>query len=184
MTKDETPVVVGRITAAHGVRGEVKVEPLTDFPERFGRGSHLWLDGVERVVEGGRWQRAQVILKLQGVDSRSEAEALRGKELTVPEAATLPDQGVYYLHDIVGLHVETQDGTELGRVFDVLSTGSNDVYVVRGAQGELLLPALDDVVLQVDVAGGRIVVDVPEGLEFQGAPSRPARPQVRRRSSK
>ena len=183
MTKDESPVVVGRIVTAHGVRGEVKVEPLSDFPERFARGSRLWLDGIERAVQSGRWQRSQVILKLSGVDSRNEAEALRGKELTVPDIAELPaGEEVYYLHDIVGLRVETPGGETLGEVYDVLSTGSNDVYVVRGDRGELLLPALDDVVLEVDVPGGRIVVDVPEGIEFHGNAAKKPRSASRRKT--
>lgn len=176
MTKDEAPVVVGRIVTAHGVRGEVKVEPLSDFPERFSRGSRLWLDGVERVVQSGRWQRSQVIVKLAGIESRNDAETLRGKDLTVPNIAELPPgEGVYYLHDIVGLRAVTRDGESLGEVYDVLSTGSNDVYVVRGERGELLLPALDDVVIEVDVPGGRIVLDVPEGIEFHAGAAKKIR---------
>ena len=183
MTEDESPVVVGRIVAAHGIKGEVKVEPMTDFPERFARGSRLWLDGVERTVQSGRWQRTQVIVKLAGVSSRDAAEALRGKELSVPDLAELPpDEDLYYLHDIVGLRVETRDGETLGEVYDVLSTGSNDVYVVRGERGELLLPALDDVVLEVDVTGGRIVVDVPDGIEFHAGVAKKPRPASRRKT--
>jgi 16S rRNA processing protein RimM len=163
------PVTVGRIVAAHGIRGELKVESLTDFPERFETGSRLWLNGEQWVVERGRISGRSVILKLRGLDTRSEAEALRGGELTVPEPAKLEDEGVYYLHDIIGLPVYDTTGETLGKLFDVLSTGSTDVYVVRGDRGELLLPALDDVVTEVDVAGGRIVVDVPEGIEFQKA---------------
>lgn len=184
MTKDESPVVVGRIVTAHGVKGEVKVEPLTDFPERFARGSRLWLDGVELGVMSGRWQRSQVIVKLDGVDSREAAEALRGKELTVPDVAELPvGEDLYYLHDIVGLRVESRDGEALGEVYDVLSTGSNDVYVVRGDGGEMLLPALEDVVLEVDVAGGRIVVDVPDGIEFRTAAAKKRRVPQRNRAT-
>ncbi len=184
MTKDDLPVVVGRVVTAHGIKGELKVEPMSDFPERFARGSRLWLDGVEHVVQSGRWQRSQVIVKLDGVNSRDAAEALRGKELSVPDLAELPpDEDLYYLHDIVGLRVETRDGETLGEVYDVLSTGSNDVYVVRGERGELLLPALDDVVLEVDIAGGRVVVDVPEGIEFHGSVTKQPRAASRRKTS-
>ena len=161
------PVTVGLILAPHGIRGELKVRPLTDFPERFEAGSRLWLNGEERMVERGRWAGRSVILKLQGLDTRNEAEALRGGELTIPEVAELEEEGVYYLHDIIGLSVVDAAGEPLGKLEEVFSTGSNDVYVVRGEQGELLLPALDDVITLVDIAGGRIVVDVPEGIEFQ-----------------
>jgi 16S rRNA processing protein RimM len=182
LTPDEPPnpdtaVAVGRITAAHGIRGEVKVEPLTDFPRRFQPGSHLWIDGAPYDVERGRPQGRNVILKLAGVADRNAAEALAGKTLLAAEATQIEEEDVYYLHDVIGLRVETRDGEVLGDLADVLSTGSNDVYVVRGDRGELLLPALDDVVLEVDVAGGRIVVDVPEGIDFTQA----SRPDTTRR---
>lgn len=172
-----TAVTVGRIVTAHGVRGEVKVEPLTDFPQRFESGSRLWLEDREYTVERGRWQGRSVILKLGGVDTRERAEALRGKELLAAEAAEIESEGVYYLHDVIGLRVEDRSGDLLGRLEDVLTTGSNDVYVVRGERGELLLPALDDIVIEVDVEGGRVTVDVPEGIEFaRPAPARKRRP--------
>jgi 16S rRNA processing protein RimM len=172
----ETAVTVGRITAAHGIRGEIKVEPLTDFPERFQPGSRLWIDGTPYEVERGRWQGRSVVLKLSGVDTRNEAEALPGKQLLAPEATEIEEEDTYYLHDVIGLRVEDAAGETLGELAEVLSTGSNDVYVVRGERGELLLPALDDVVRQVDIPGGRIVVDVPEGIEF----ARAAQPRNRR----
>ena len=77
--------------AAHGVKGEVKVVPLSDFPERFERGSRLWLDGVERTVQSGRWQRSQVIVKLAGVNTRNAAEALRLLAEDEPNANTFPN---------------------------------------------------------------------------------------------
>jgi 16S rRNA processing protein RimM len=161
------PVTVGRILAAHGIRGELKVQPLTDFPERFEAGSRLWLNGEERIVERGRWAGRSVILKLRGLETRNEAEALRGAHLTVPQPAELVEEGVYYLHDIIGLPVVDGEGEVLGTLAEVLHTGSTDVYVVRGDRGELLLPALDDIVTNVDVTAGRIVVAVPEGIEYQ-----------------
>jgi 16S rRNA processing protein RimM len=169
----DSPIVIARITAAHGIRGEVKAEVLTDFPERFDRGSKLWLDGAERTVELGRWQGRAVILKLTGIDTRNDAEALRGKELTVPEPAHLEDEGAYYIHDLIGLSVQDAAGTELGNLHEIITTGATDVYVIRGPRGELLLPALDDVVTNVDLKARRITVAVPEGLDFQ-KPSPPA----------
>jgi 16S rRNA processing protein RimM len=167
LTAPEQPVTVGRVLAPHGIRGELKVQPLTDFPERFDAGSRLWLNGQQWVVERGRWAgRGGVILKLRGLDTRNDAETLRDAELTVPEATELKEEGVYYLHDIIGLPVFDAAGEALGKLEEVFNTGSTDVYIVRGDRGELLLPALEDVVTNVDAAGGRIVVDVPEGLEW------------------
>lgn len=175
MTGSEEPVTIGRVLAPHGIRGELKVEPLTDFPERFERGSRFWLAGIERTVERGRWQARSVILKLAGIDNRDDAEKLRDEALTVPAIANLTDEGAYYIHDIIGLRVEDSGGDTLGVVKEVLTTGANDVYVVHGDRGELLLPALDDVVTKIDVAGGTMSVDVPEGLEFQARGPKPRR---------
>ena len=175
----ESAVTVGRITAAHGIRGEIKVESLTDFPSRFEPGSRLWLEGASYEVERGRWQGRSVLLKLSGIETRSQAEMLAGKELLASEAMPIEDEDVYYLHDVIGLQVEDASGELLGKLADVLSTGSNDVYVVRGERGELLLPALDDVVRKVDLAGGRIVVEIPDGIDFV----KPAMPRSRPRRS-
>jgi 16S rRNA processing protein RimM len=173
----ESAVTVGRISAPFGIRGELKVLPLTDFPARFRPGQRLWLQGEPRRIERSRWDKNDVVLKLEGIDTRTQAEGLRGEVLMLPEAATL-ESGRYYLHDIIGLRVEDAAGETLGKVADVLSTGANDVYVVRGDRGELLLPAIDDVVKEVDLTGGRLVVEILEGLEFHKAAS----PGARRRS--
>lgn len=172
-------VRVGIIIAPHGVRGEVRVQPLTDFPERFRRGSVLWLEGAPRRVEAGRWRGQDVYLKLEGVNSRTEAEALRGKELWAAAPKPIQEAGRYYCHDIIGLRAEDEAGAPLGRVAEVLETGANDVYVVRGELGELLLPAVEDVVREVDIAGGRLVVRLLPGLEFVGRKAAPRR-RVRR----
>lgn len=148
------------------------MQPLTDFPERFEAGSRLWIAGQEWVVQRGRWAGRSVILKLRGLETRNEAETLRNAELTVPEPAAIEEEGVYYLHDIIGLPVFDADGEALGKLAEVLTTGSTDVYVVHGERGELLLPALEDVITQVDIDGGRIVVDVPEGIEWAKRSSR------------
>jgi 16S rRNA processing protein RimM len=174
-----TAVSVGRILAPHGVRGELKVEPLTDFPERFRRGARVWLRGEPRRIEGSRLIGRSVLLKLDGINDRTAAAALRDEELFVPQAKSLPDANIFYQHDIVGLAVETAAGEALGKVEGIFSTGANDVYVVRGAQGELLLPAIDDVVKQIDLAGRRVVVELLPGLEFTPASKPPRKPQGR-----
>jgi 16S rRNA processing protein RimM len=176
----ETAVTVGRILAPHGIRGEVKVEVLTDFPERFDPGATLWIDGAPIRVEASRAQGKAFLLRLQGIDGRSEAETLRGRELMAPRLDEL-GADTYYRDDLIGFSVVNAQGEGLGELADIFSTGSNDVYVVRGPRGELLLPATDDVVLEVDLPSGRLVVEVIEGLEWT-APKAPRRAMGQRKT--
>ncbi|MFS8525234.1 MAG: ribosome maturation factor RimM [Limnochordales bacterium] len=165
-------VSIGEVTAPHGVRGEVRVWPRTDFPERFQRLERVFVRRPGRVpqelaVERARFHKGFVIVKLEGVDTRDDAETLRGALLQVPGDQVVPlPEDHYYVFQIVGLEVVDEDGRELGVVKEVLFTGANDVYVVERADGsELLLPAVKDVVLRVDVDAGRMVVRLLPGLE-------------------
>lgn len=173
-----TAVVVGRVSSPHGVRGDIKVAPLTDFPERFEPRAIVWLNGQPLRIERSRWQGRLVVLKLEGIDDRTAAEAIREQELFVPELAVIEEEGVFYQHDIIGLAAFDLEGNELGKVADIFSTGSTDVYVIEGSRGQLLLPALDDVIREIDLEKKRITVELMEGLEFQGNPKRiqPRRP--------
>jgi 16S rRNA processing protein RimM len=156
---------VGRIVGPWGLHGDLKVESLTDFPQRFAAGGRVCLGGVAYVIERCRWQRGHALLKLAGIDSATAAEALRHRRLEVPEDELHPlGEGEYYHFQILGLEVRTTTGEVLGRVEQIISTGSNDVYVVRGPRGEVLVPAVDDVVKSVDPAAGRIEVEAVEGL--------------------
>jgi 16S rRNA processing protein RimM len=177
----ETAVTVGVVIGAHGIRGEVKVQPQTDFPERFRPGARLWIDSSPLEIETARFVPKLVYVKLIGVENRADAEALRGRELTAAPFPSLPDKDAFYRHEVIGLKVCDLAGVPLGVVADILSTGSNDVYAVRGERGELLLPATDEVVHDIDIKRGVMTVDVLEGLEWE-RPRRPAatRPRGRR----
>ncbi len=165
-------LAVGHIIGVHGLRGELKVELYTDFPERFEPGATLFLGtGLEEVTIGQvRPHKGHLLLTIDGITDRTAAEALRGQWLFVDEAdAAELEEGEFWIHDIIGLRVETEDGSVLGEVTDVLPTGANDVYIVRPAPGvtreqEILLPAIADVILAVDVAAGTILVRLPDGL--------------------
>ncbi len=158
-------IAVGRVVAPHGLRGEVKVEPLTANSEHFAAGHTLWIEETAHEVEASRRQKGFVLLRLAGVASVEAAEALRGSLLSLPESELAPlPEGEYYAHQIVGLEVYDGDGARLGKVVGLFPTGSNDVYVVDGPRGELLLPAIDDVILEVDVPGGKMVVSLMDGL--------------------
>jgi 16S rRNA processing protein RimM len=160
-----------------GLRGEFKVEPLTDFPERFAVGAQLYVEGRAYTVALSRNGPTGLLLQLEGVTTRERAAELRGRYLELPEAelAELEDQE-YYRFEIVGLEVVDTSGASLGRVFEVMETGANDVYVVRDHESELLVPAIDTVVQEIDVPGGRMVIEVLEGME-----RRPLKKPTRRR---
>ena len=163
----DTPgyVAVARIIGPWGLHGDLKVETLTDFPQRFAPGARVCTGGVAYVIEKCRWQRGRALLKLAGIDSATAAEALRHCLLEVPETELHPlGEGEYYHFQILGLEVRTTTGEVLGRVEQIITTGSNDVYVVRGPRGEVLIPAVDDVVKSIDPAAGRIEVEAVEGL--------------------
>jgi len=158
-------VAVGRILGPWGRRGDLKVEPLTDFPERFAIGCSLYVDGVAHTIEGSRWQKGKVYIKLSGIDSAAAAAALGQRLLEVPEEELRPlSEGEYYQFQILGLEVRTTEGQPLGKVVQILATGSNDVFVVHGEGGELLIPALNDVIKAIDLEEGWIEVELVEGL--------------------
>lgn len=155
-------ILIGRTAGAFGLRGEIKVEPLTDFPERFetlatihlGPGHEAWT--VERTRPHGK----HILVKLRGVDDMDAAAALRGRDAFVPRSAALPlPDGHYLLEDLIGIAVVTSGGESVGAVVDVIRTGSNDVYVVRRGRDELLIPGIRDAVLQLDLGARQMVID-------------------------
>lgn len=158
---------VGRVERPWGLRGDLKIFPLTDFPERFAAGARLFLAGEEREVVAGRWQKGRVYLRLAGIEGPEAAEAFRGELLEVRESdrAALAD-GEYYLDEIVGCAVVSETGEAIGVVREVLQPGANDVYVVtRRGRHDLLVPAIKDVVRRVDPTRKEITVDLPAGLD-------------------
>ena len=162
---DSQFIAVGRVVTVCGVRGEVKVEVMTDFPGRFSPQEKVYIKGRAVTIEQSRWHRGRVILKLATIDRVEDATELRGQFLEVPQSQIRPLQnGEYYQFQILGLEVWTTEGELLGRIAHILPTGSNDVYVVPSKHGELLIPAIEDVVISVDLAKGRIVIELIEGL--------------------
>jgi 16S rRNA processing protein RimM len=164
-------LVIGRITRPHGVRGEVRVQPRTDDPERFGWLERVYIGDAEPVamtVERVRFHQDAVILKLGGCDSRDDAEGLRRQWILIPADEAVPlEEGELFLYQLVDMDVVTHEGEALGTVEEVLQTGANDVLIVRTADEpsrQVLLPDIPDVVLKVDVKAGRIVVRIPPGL--------------------
>ena len=161
---------VGIITSTHGVRGEVKVYPTTDDPRRFRRLKEVVLDtGKEKMnleIEGVKFFKQFVILKFKGLDNINDIEKYRQKSLYVTRKnAVRLQRDEYFIADLIGLKVQDEDGKELGTVKDVIETGANDVYEVEMADGKsLLLPAIKQCILNVDVVNGMMQVHVLEGL--------------------
>ena len=160
-------LAIGRVSAPRGVRGELRVDVETEDPERFRILKRVYL-GEEYApyrVLSGRVHRGQALLLLEGVTDRNTAEGWRGAYVYVAIDDALPlREGEYYYHQIIGLEALTEEGEALGRVTEVLVTGANDVYVIQGPRGEVLFPALEGVVLRIDLANGRMTVRIPEGL--------------------
>lgn len=174
-------LAVGKIVGIHGLRGEVKVELYTDYPERFEPGVTLWAgrsgdDDLEALtVRAARPHKNLMLLLLEEVGGREDAEALRGFWLFVEESdAVALEEGAFFVHDILGLTVQTDTGSTLGVIADVLFTGANEVYVVQGKdlpQGEVLLPAIDQVIRSVDLEARTMTVHLLPGLLENTQPS-------------
>ncbi len=182
-------LAIGRIITAHSLRGEVRVELHTDFPERFAPGTQILIGAelIKTLVEEARPHKNYLLVKFAGVDDRTQAEALRNEWLFVTEAdAVVLEADTYWVHEIIGMTVETESGETLGTVSDVIFTGANDVYVVERASAdtagttqelgkepekgtekskELLLPAIAEVVRTVDIAQKRMIVHLLPGLD-------------------
>ncbi|HET6456041.1 MAG TPA: ribosome maturation factor RimM [Armatimonadota bacterium] len=157
----EEDIVIGEIVAPFGRKGEVKVVPLTDFPERFLELDRMRVDGLELDVEGVRFHKGTALVKFRGFDDISAAEELRGKKILISETELTPlEEDEYYVHDIIGVEVMTTEGESLGRIREVLRSPAHDVYVTDRA----MIPAVKEFVVSIDVPGGRIVVRPVEGL--------------------
>ncbi|MCL5103987.1 MAG: ribosome maturation factor RimM [Armatimonadetes bacterium] len=167
MAQREQEIVIGRVVAPFGLRGEVKVIVLTDFPERFGAGNEITIridDDKRRKVriDASRPNKGGLTIKLKGIETRNDAEELRDSEVVIDqsELAELPSDR-FYVFDIIGLKVVTDDGRELGEVADVLQGGANDVYVTSTG---LYIPAIKDVVTKIDIKAGLMVIRPMPGL--------------------
>ncbi|MBO5069082.1 MAG: ribosome maturation factor RimM [Roseburia sp.] len=161
---------VGVITTTHGVRGEVKVFPTTDDPARFKKLKQVILDtGKEKIdleISGVKFFKNMVILKFKGIDDINDVEKFRKKSLYVTrENAVKLKKNEYFIADLIGLSVISDEGENLGEITDVLQTGANDVYVIsKPGASDILLPAIKDCVKNVDMDGGTMEVHLLPGL--------------------
>ena len=161
---------VGVITSTHGVRGEVKVYPTTDDAVRFKQLKHVLLDtGTETLsleIQGVKFFKQFVILKFKGIDNINEVERYKRCPLLVERKDAVElDEDEYFIADMIGMTVETEDGKEFGTLKDVIETGANDVYVIESREhGEVLIPAIRECILDVDVEEQKMKIHLMDGL--------------------
>ncbi|MBZ4646232.1 MAG: rRNA processing protein RimM [Petroclostridium sp.] len=161
---------IGKIINTHGIKGEVKVLPLTDDPTRYEELDWVYIkkdDKLEKlIIENIKYQKNNVIIKFEGINSMNDAEKLKNLMLIIDRdmAVELPEN-TYFICDLIGMEVKTHEGELLGKIQDVFPTGSNDVYVIKNSSGkEILIPAIKDVILEVDIDNNFMIVKPLEGL--------------------
>lgn len=161
-------LAIGRILRPHGIAGELRVEVFTDFPERLSTLEFLYVGSSYRryTLHSVRSHQGCLLLRLVEITDRNAAELLRNQIVWVSSADAVPlEEGEYYFHQLLGMQVSTEAGEVLGEIVEVLDTpGANDVYVVHGLRGEVLIPAIRDVVLSIDIQAGHMVIRPLPGL--------------------
>lgn len=163
-------IAVGRITRGVGLKGELNVAVLSDTLERFEKLKSVWVgtdesQAAKHVVTAVRATHSAVVLKLKDIDTRTAADSMRGLLIFVAaKDSVVPKKGSYFIHDIVGMSVETESGEAIGTVQEVMQLPANDVWVVMREGKEFLIPAIKDVIRSVDVQRRRVVIRPLEGL--------------------
>lgn len=161
---------VGIISSTHGVKGEVKVYPTTDDPKRFKELQQVILDTGKNLlpleIEGVKFFKQMVILKFKGIDNINDVEKYRNRDLLITrDNAVKLEEGEYFIYDLINSEVYTETGDKLGVLTEVMTSAANDVYVVLMDNGkELLLPVIDECILDIDVENKKIVVHLMNGL--------------------
>jgi len=166
----EDKVTIGKIVKPFGVHGEVKIFPLTDYPERFQTLEEVMIQTKEEQLL--RYRLSQVRLRppfvfvvFEGIDCREDVDEIRGGLVQIPESEriSLP-KGEYFQSDLIGLEVYHDDDVYLGTITEVIETGANDLFVIKGGKREVLIPALRRIVKRIDLKQNRMEIDPPEGL--------------------
>lgn len=166
----EKLINIGKIINTHGLKGELKILPLTDFPERFFKMDKVLVNHAGKLetyeLENVREFKNLMIIKFAGIDDINQAQLLKNAVLQITEAelTKLPEH-TYFVFQLEGLDVYSIDGGSLGKIHQVITTGANDVWAVQDDTGrEILIPAIKQVIKSVDLATGKVIVELPEGL--------------------
>ena len=160
-------IVVGIIRGARGLKGELRVEPTTEFLERFDSGNALFVKGVSHEVIRSQQGRKGIVLLLSGIRNRDGADHVLGEQITVPDSDVIePPEGLYFHYQILGLDVYREDLTYLGTISEIIQTGANDVYVVSLTdEPDVLLPVIPNVIINIELDNNKMIVSVPLGLD-------------------
>jgi 16S rRNA processing protein RimM len=175
MPPENTPpfLVLGRVLRPHGVRGELRLQITTAYPERIVPGKIVFVgpdpENAETVrqftVTRARQHQKYLILQLETINDREAADLLRQQYVMLTQEDAVPlEEGEYYLYQLIGVNVYTDENEHLGTITEVIETGANDVYVVHGPRGEVLLPAIDECVLELDLDANKMTVHLMDGL--------------------
>ncbi|MFZ7132076.1 MAG: ribosome maturation factor RimM [Eubacteriales bacterium] len=159
-------LVIGRITSPHGIIGEVNVYPLTDDPQRFSLLKNIIINGAQYQIEKVRYQNTTVILKLDGLTNRNGAETLKNAYIEIPrEDGVSLQEDQYFIVDLIGLKVY-EKAQQIGILKDIIQSGSTDIYVIAiEEQGEIMVPAIKEYILDINIDDGKMEVDIPQGLK-------------------
>jgi len=158
-------ITIGQVLAPWGIKGKVRVEVVTDFPQRFAPSSQIYINRKPMTIASTQWHKGKAIVKLDTIDSIEQAEKLQGQTIEIHYSQLQPlPEGQYYHFQLIGLEVWTTQGELLGKISQILTAESNDNYAVHGAKGEILIPAIEDIVKSVDLDNGRITIEAIDGL--------------------
>jgi 16S rRNA processing protein RimM len=165
----ESLLLIGRVVGPHGVRGLLKIESYARSEDTLLTAGRIYLrqshgEISEREIVSAAPLRGGALIRVEGLDSRDQAEAYRGAEILIPKTAVSRDKDEYFWHELIGLRVYLETGRYLGTVEEILPTAANDIYVVREGKEEFLIPAIHDVVKTIDLANGKMILCEVEGL--------------------
>lgn len=159
---------IGQIVNTFGIKGFVKIKPFTDDITRFENLKNVYIKDKQYEIESVKYQKDMVLLKFKGIDKIEDAEYLRNCYLEINREDGILEEGAYYIVDLLGLEVITDTGKSLGKLDDIYNTGSNDIYVVKDELGkQILLPAIKDVIKEIDIENKKITVHLLKGLEVE-----------------
>ena len=158
-------VTIGTIVSPWGLQGHVKVHVETDFPQRFSNSSQVYIDRQSVIIDEASWHKGNVIVKLRGVDTEEDADELKGRVIEVHHSQLLSlKDGEYFHFQLIDLEVITGEGQVIGKITEILSMSSADVYVIKGEIDDILIPAIDEIIKYVDLDKGIMVIEPIDGL--------------------
>ncbi|MFC2016226.1 ribosome maturation factor RimM [Chloroflexota bacterium] len=158
-------IAIGKILASWGFKGKLKVEVVTDFPQRFAASSKVYINQQPMTIDSAEWHKGKAIIKLNTIDSIEDADKLQGQLVEIHHSQLHPlPEGQYYHFQLIGLEVWTTQEELLGNITEILTGPGNDNYVVSGTKGETLIPVIEDVIKSIDLDKGYLVIEPIEGL--------------------